>query len=90
MESGIHGCGIRNPQSWNPESTAWNPESKTLLDYLTWAELLFWQLMSVHVGTTVNTCTAVMRYLGVNIAIVNSKKHGHGILSYYEHRQNYR
>ena len=22
MESGIHGCGIRNPQAWNPESTA--------------------------------------------------------------------
>ena len=20
-ESGIHGCGIRNPQTWNPEST---------------------------------------------------------------------
>ena len=46
MESGIHGCGIRNPQTWNPESTAWNPEStawnpesKTLVDYLTWGEL---------------------------------------------------
>ena len=38
MESGIHGCGIRNPQVWNPESTAWNTESKTLLDYLTWGE----------------------------------------------------
>ena len=22
MESGIQGCGIRNPQAWNPESTA--------------------------------------------------------------------
>ena len=21
MESGIHGCGIWNPQTWNPEST---------------------------------------------------------------------
>ena len=31
MESGIHGCGIRNPQTWNPES-------KTLSDYLTWGE----------------------------------------------------
>ena len=38
MESGIHGCGIRNPQTWNPESTAWNPESRTLLDYLTWGD----------------------------------------------------
>ena len=37
-ESGIHGCGIRNPQTWNLESTGWNPESKTLLDYLTWGE----------------------------------------------------
>lgn len=27
MESGIHGCGIRNPPAWNPESTARNPES---------------------------------------------------------------
>ena len=26
MESRIHRCGIRNPQTWNPES-------KTLLDY---------------------------------------------------------
>ena len=40
VESGIHRHGIRNPQTWNPESTAWNPESKTLLDYLTWGELL--------------------------------------------------
>ena len=40
MESGIHGCGIRNPQTWNPESTAWNPESRTLLDYLTWGNQL--------------------------------------------------
>ena len=31
MESGIHGCGIRNPQTWNPES-------KTLLNYLTWSD----------------------------------------------------
>ena len=38
MGSGIQGCGIRNPQAWNPESTAWNPEFKTLLDYLTWGE----------------------------------------------------
>ena len=37
--------GIRNPLSWNPESstrnpesTVWNPESKTLLDSLTWGE----------------------------------------------------
>ena len=30
MESGIRGCGIRNTQTWNRESTAWNPESKTL------------------------------------------------------------
>ena len=34
MESGINGCGIRNPQTWNLESTACNPESKTLVDYL--------------------------------------------------------
>ena len=38
MESGIHGRGIRNPRTWNPESTMWNPESKALLDYLTWAD----------------------------------------------------
>ena len=34
--------GIRNRQrirnSWNPESTAWNPESNTVLDFLTWGE----------------------------------------------------
>ena len=39
--------GIRNPLSWNPESstwnpesTVWNPESKILLDSLTWGETL--------------------------------------------------
>jgi len=34
---------IWNPATfgpWNPKSTAWNPESKALLDYLTWAEWL--------------------------------------------------
>ena len=31
MESRIHGCGIRNPQTWNPEF-------RTLLDFLTWGE----------------------------------------------------
>ena len=38
--------GIRNPLSWNPESstrnpesTAWNPESKTVMDSLTWGDL---------------------------------------------------
>ena len=30
--------GIQNPLCWNPESTAWNPESKTVLDSLTWGE----------------------------------------------------
>ena len=39
--------GIRNPLSWNPESstrnpesTGWNPESKTVMDSLTWGELV--------------------------------------------------
>ena len=39
--------GIRNPLSWNPESstrnlesTGWNPESKTVMDSLTWGETL--------------------------------------------------
>ena len=40
-ESGIHGCGIRNPQTWNPKSTAWNPESNTLLDDLTWDDTVW-------------------------------------------------
>ena len=38
--------GIRNPLRCNPESstrdpesTAWNPESKTVLDSLTWGEM---------------------------------------------------
>lgn len=39
MESEIHKCGIRNPQTGNLGSTVWNPESKTLLDYLTWGEI---------------------------------------------------
>lgn len=40
MESRIHECGIRNPQTGNPETTVWNPESKTLLDYLTLGEIM--------------------------------------------------
>jgi len=35
---------IRNPRTWNPESTSWNPESKALLDYLTWADI---QVMTI-------------------------------------------
>ena len=31
---------------WNPESTAWNPESKTVLDFLTWGE----DLRLIHVS----------------------------------------
>ena len=37
--------GIRNPLSWNPESSTrnpessgWNPDSKTVMDSLTWGE----------------------------------------------------
>ena len=40
--------GIRNPLSWNPESstrnpesTGWNPESKTVMDSLTWGDLYY-------------------------------------------------
>ena len=45
VESGIMGCGIRNPSTtdkesefstWTPESTMCNPESKSVLDSLTW------------------------------------------------------
>ena len=44
---GIHSLGIWNPSSpgkvlesinWNPEPTAFNPESKTVLDSLTWGK----------------------------------------------------
>ena len=36
-------CGIRNPVNeaqriWNLQSTAWNPESKTVLDHFTWGD----------------------------------------------------
>ena len=30
--------GIRNLLSRNPESTGWNPESKTVMDSLTWGD----------------------------------------------------
>ena len=37
----IHVPLTENPiQCWNPGSTAWNPESKTLLDYITWGEVI--------------------------------------------------
>ena len=53
VESGILGLGIRNPTNnwnpsstekdldsctWNPESMAWSPESKTALNSFTWGE----------------------------------------------------
>jgi len=56
MESGIHGCGIRNPQTWNPESTAWNPESKTLLDYLTWGKLSASSHVQIQDGDDIIYC----------------------------------
>ena len=32
--------GMRNPtKDQNPESTAWNPESQTILDFLTWGDM---------------------------------------------------
>ena len=49
--------GIRNPLSWNPESstrnpesTGWNPESKTVMDSLTWGDLLATILSLDNVG----------------------------------------
>ena len=40
--------GIRNPLSWNPESSTqnpesrgWNPESKNVMDSLTWGDEIF-------------------------------------------------
>ena len=38
---GIRNLQGQNPESstWNLESTKWNPESNTVLDYLTWGEL---------------------------------------------------
>ena len=46
---------IRNPLSWNPESstrnpesTGWNPESRTVMDSLTWGEMLNY---SFSIGT---------------------------------------
>ena len=42
--------GIRNPLRWNPESstrnaesTGWNPESKIVMDSLTWGDVIYWQ-----------------------------------------------
>jgi len=45
MESVIDGCGIRNPRTMKPGSKAWNPESKTLLDYLTWGDSLLFVVL---------------------------------------------
>ena len=52
LESGILGFGIQNPSStdrlesniWNPEFAAWNPESKTVLDSLTWGDTIIFSL----------------------------------------------
>ena len=46
--------GIRNPLSWNPESstrnpesTGWDPESKTVMDSLTWGDVIVVALSSL-------------------------------------------
>ena len=39
VESGIAGCKIRNTAQENPESAAWNPEFKTVLDSLALVDL---------------------------------------------------
>ena len=49
VESGIHGCGIRNPRMWNPESTdvefgihrhgIWNPQHVIRNPRLSWITL---------------------------------------------------
>jgi len=39
LESGIQELGIRNPETRNPESGTWNPESTIRLDFLTWGEM---------------------------------------------------
>jgi len=41
LESEIQELGIRNPETQNPESGAWNPESTIRLDSLTWGERFF-------------------------------------------------
>ena len=44
VESGIPlttGCGTQVPLTKNLECTAWNPESKTVLDFLTSVDSLF-------------------------------------------------
>ena len=48
VESGIQlkdtGIGLTISsidKDWNPKSTAWNPESKTVLDFLTWGGRFF-------------------------------------------------
>ena len=48
MESGIPGFGIRNTAQGiaNPNNE-WNPESKTVLDFLTWGDVI----ASVQSGT---------------------------------------
>ena len=46
-------CNRNSPKSRNPESTVWNPESKTLLDSLTWGDfsLLFvWMTSAASSG----------------------------------------
>ena len=39
--TGIQVLSTKNLESnnWNVKSTAWNPESKTTLDYITWREI---------------------------------------------------
>jgi len=48
LESGIQELGIRNPETRNPESGAWNPESTIRLDSLTWGRQTTKYSLSSH------------------------------------------
>ena len=76
-ESGITlTIGIQNPGSidkdWNPvpgnpESTAWNPESKSVLDPLTWGDTLFTRDRSIILLSSYGTLYDQMSKFSVRL-----------------------
>ena len=64
--------GILNLQWSNPESTAWNPESNTVLDYLTWGEIAGDAIQPLFEQTDLRV-TGFYEYFDVNICLHNRK-----------------
>ena len=87
MKSGILHFGNRNPtngwnpeskfhwqrlESWNPESIAWNPESKAVLDSITWSNNQFHTLTDYTLSKEKEPCP-ISNHKSLNLYSISVK-----------------